>query len=51
MSIDTKSNEPVFIGKSQVVAITKTEKNLADGYMQSTTGIATATPTESSLLI
>jgi hypothetical protein len=51
MSIDTKSNDPVFIGKAQVVAITKTEKNLADGYMQSTTGITTATAAESSLLI
>tara|TARA_Y100000385_G_scaffold76827_1_gene77798 strand:+ start:3633 stop:3962 length:330 start_codon:yes stop_codon:yes gene_type:complete len=51
MSIDTKSNEPVTIGKSQVVAITKTEKQLSDGYMQSTTGIATATPAESTLLI
>ena len=51
MSIDTKSNDPVFIGKAQVVAITKTEKNLADGYMKSTTGITTATTAESNFLI
>jgi len=51
MSIDTKTSDPVIIGKSQVVAITKTQKQLADGYMQNTTGIATASPTESTLLI
>jgi len=40
MSIDTNNSDPVIIGKSQVVAITRTQKQLADGYMQSTTGIA-----------
>jgi hypothetical protein len=42
MSIDTKTNEPVIVSKTQVLAITKTEKSLADGYIQSTTGIQLA---------
>lgn len=42
MSIDTQTSEPVIVSKTQVLAITKTEKSLADGYIQNTTGIQLA---------
>lgn len=42
MSIDTASSDPIIIGKQQVVAVSKPHKGISDGYMQSTTGIATA---------
>lgn len=40
ISCDTTSSDPVSINKTQVIAISKPAKNLADGYLQSTTGIA-----------
>lgn len=42
MSVDTGSSDPVIISKAQVVAVSKPHKGIADGYMQSTTGLATA---------
>ena len=50
MSVDTGSSDPVIIAKAQVVAISKPHKGIADGYMQSTTGIATA-PAENALIL
>lgn len=50
MSVDTGSSDPVIIAKSQVVAISKPHKGIADGYMQSTTGIATASAESSFIL-
>jgi len=49
MSVDAHASDPVIISKSQIVAVSKPHKGIADGYMQSTTGLTTAT--ESSLLI
>ena len=51
MSIDAQSNDPVTIGKSQIVAVSRPVKSLADNYMQSTTGIAQASPAEASLIL
>lgn len=50
MSVDTGSSDPVIIAKAQVVAVSKPHKGISDGYMQSTTGIATA-PAESSFIL
>lgn len=51
MSIDANSSDPVVIGKSQIVAVSRPIKSLADNYMQSTTGLATASVQEASLLL
>lgn len=51
MSIDTTSSDPVDIHKVHVVATNKPNKSLSDGYMQSTTGIASASPAEASLIL
>jgi len=50
MSIDANSSDPVTIGKSQIVAVSKPIKNLADSYMQSTTGLAPASAEPSLIL-
>lgn len=50
MSVDTGSSDPVIISKAQVVAVSKPHKGIADGYMQSTTGLATA-PAENALIL
>jgi hypothetical protein len=50
MSIDAHTSDPVVIAKSQVVAVSKPHKGIADGYMQSTTGLATALP-ENNLIL
>jgi len=51
MSIDTNSSDPIIIGKQQIVAVSRPHKPLADGYMQSTTGIAAATTQEAGLIL
>jgi len=51
MSIDTGSSDPVVIGKQQVVAVSKPHKGIADGYIQNTTGLATASTEEASLIL
>jgi hypothetical protein len=51
MSIDAHSSDPVIIAKGQVVAISRPTKGLADGYIQSTTGIATASAKESKIIL
>lgn len=51
MSIDTGSNDAIIIGKQQIVAVSRPTKGLADGYLQSTTGIASATANESRIIL
>lgn len=51
MSIDAHSSDPVVISKNQIVAVSRPTKGLADGYMQSTTGIAKATTKETGLIL
>lgn len=51
MSIDAHSSDPVTIGKSQIVAVSKPHKPLADNYMQNTTGITKATTSETGLIL
>ena len=50
MSVDTQTSDPIIIAKAQIVAVSKPHKGIADGYMRSTTGLATATA-ESSLIL
>lgn len=50
MSVDTQSSDPIIIAKAQIVAASKPHKGISDGYMTSTTGLATA-PAESSLIL
>jgi hypothetical protein len=42
MSVDPKSTQPIALSKSNILAITKTIKDIADNYMQATSGIVTA---------
>lgn len=42
MSVDPKNTHPIKINKQNVLATTKTIKEISDNYTQATTGIVTA---------
>lgn len=44
MSVDPTAAQPISISKSNVLAATKTIKDISDNYTQATTGIVTAQP-------
>ena len=42
MSVDPKNSHPISITKSNVLAVTKTIKEISDNYTQATSGIVAA---------
>ena len=44
MSVDPKNPQPISITKNNVLAVTKTIKEISDNYTQATSGIVTAQP-------